>query len=214
MIKKLIIFLFFTYIFISLAGASDVLVNKILYKKTLINYNQPVLINIYLNPMNVKDVIIFFNNTEITDINKNLKPYIKEETNFLPSFNFEVKNVKNINFLQIFVVLSQGITVSSEAKLYFEKGIVIDNDNFQITKNKIFFIKVGDFYKDGILYNIDIDNTSIIKKIDEVISENILYYQLKSLNTGNTKLNIFKYDESLEKQENLPIKIIRITVKN
>ena len=123
MIKRLIIILSFVFLFIITSSANNTIINKILYKKTLINDNQPVFVNIFLNHMNAKDVIAFFNNEEITNITKNLKPYIKDDKDFLPSFYFEVKNIKKTNFLKIFVILSQDITISAETKLYFNKQI-------------------------------------------------------------------------------------------
>jgi len=195
-------------------NAKDPVINKILFKKTLIDYDQPVLINVYLNPMNAKDVIIFFNNEEIVNVNKNLKSYMSDDKNFLPSFSFEVKKVKSTNYLKIFVVLSHGITVTSETKLSFEKGDVMEDNNFQIEKDKVFFIKVGNFYEDGIFYNIEIDNSNIVRKLGEEIRENIVYFKLKSLKAGAVKLQIFKYDESLQTQKDYPVRSIRINVRN
>lgn len=212
--KKIIIPLFCLLIFNFYAYSKDPVVNKILFKKTIIDYDQPVLINVFLNPMNAKDVIVFFNDKELQNINKNLKPYMKDDKNFLPSFSFEVKNIKKLNLLKIFVVLSQGITVSSEKKLLFEKGDVINKEYFQINKDKIFFIKVGNFYDEGTFYNLEIDNSNIIKKLGEEIRENTVYFKLKSLRSGSVKLNIFKYDESLKEQNSSPIKSIKINVNN
>jgi len=212
--KKIIVFLFLSLSLNIFPYPKDPVVNKILFKKTIIDFDQSVLINVFLNQMNAKDVIVFFNDRELQNINKNLKPYMKDDKNFLPSFSFEVKNVKNENQLKIFVVLSQGITVSSEKKIHFEKGDVIDKDFFQVNKDKVFFIKVGNFIEEGTFYNLEIENSNIIKKLGEEIRKNTVYFKLKSLKGGSVKLNIFKYDDSLKKQNSSPIKSIRINVSN
>jgi ribosomal protein L33 len=116
--------------------------------------------------------------------------------------------------LQVFVVLSQGITVNSEATLSFEKGQIFDNNNFQIRKEKYFFIRAGEFISDEVFYNLEIDNESVVEKIDEVTRENILYYKLRSKREGTAKVEIYKYDEGLEKQNTTPLKSLRVTVGN
>ncbi|OHD05770.1 MAG: hypothetical protein A2086_13290 [Spirochaetes bacterium GWD1_27_9] len=212
MIRKnicLLLLLFNSFLF-----AEDLVLNKIIYKKVLLDFDQPSLINVYLNPMNVSDVVVMFNGKELKNIHKNFNSFIKDDTNFFPSFNFEVTNVKKENLLQIYVVLSQGLTINSEATIFFEKGIVIDDSNFQTKKNKVFFVKAGEYYNDEIFYDLKIENDSLIEKLEEIVRNNFLYYKLKTIKTGTTRLDIFKYDESLEKQDISPIKSIKITIQN
>lgn len=193
---------------------ADEVINKIVYKKILIDFDQYTLINVYLNQMDAIDVIVVFNNDELVDVNKNLKPLVKDDNSFYPSFSFEVSNVKRENSLQIFVVLSQGITLNAETSLYFEKGIVVDSNNYQVKKDKYFYVKAGDCTNEEIFYNIQIEDDSVVEKVEEVIKNNILFYKLKCLKTGNTKIEIFKYDQSLDKQDANPVKTVKINASN
>ena len=209
-VRILILFCLFSNFILS----SDEVISRIVYKKTVIDFNDSILVNVYLSRMNAEDVIVIFNNDELTSINKNLKPYVKDDNNFTPSFSFEVSNVKEDNSLQVFVVLSQGITVNSETTLSFEQGQIFDNNNFQIKKNKYFFIRAGEFINDEVFYNLEIDNESVVEKIDELTKNSVLYYKLMSKKEGTSKVDIYKYDESLEKQSTVPFKSIRVTVGN
>jgi|WetSurMetagenome_2_1015567.scaffolds.fasta_scaffold421134_1 hypothetical protein len=207
-------FLVILYLLSNFYIFSDDIINRIVYKKTVIDFNDPVLVNVYLSQMQADDVIVIFNNDELSSVNKNLKPYVKDDNNFTPSFSFEVANIKKDNSLQVFVVLSQGITVNSEATLSFEKGQIFDNNNFQIKKDKIFFIRAGEYISDEVFYNIEIDNGLVIEKVEEITKNNVLYYKLRSKKEGTSKVEIYKYDEALEKQNTLPLKSLRVTVGN
>jgi len=207
-------FLVILYLLSNFYIFSDDIINRIVYKKTVIDFNDPVLVNVYLSQMQADDVIVIFNNDELSSVNKNLKPYVKDDNNFTPSFSFEVANIKKDNSLQVFVVLSQGITVNSEATLSFEKGQIFDNNNFQIKKDKIFFIRAGEYISDEVFYNIEIDNGLVIEKVEEITKNNVLYYKLRSKKEGTSKVEIYKYYEALEKQNTLPLKSLRVTVGN
>lgn len=193
----------------------DNIVNRILYKKVIIKYNQQSIINVYLNPLKppVKDVFVYFNNKEIKDVNKNLVSYNKNNSNFLPSLSFEVEGVKKENFLELFIVLNDETTLNYDGTITFEKGLVLEEDNFVVKKNQIFFLKVNDEIDEGIYYSIKVDNQDIINKLEEIVFEGILYYRLKSKRTGSTKLKIFRYDSSIETQNDFPYKIITIISK-
>ncbi|HOV15117.1 MAG TPA: hypothetical protein PK771_12585, partial [Spirochaetota bacterium] len=103
---KKIFFVSFFLIILFFVYSEDLVVNKIIYKKVLVDFDQISLINVYLNPMNVSDVNVFFNGKEIKKVYKNLKSLVRNDDNFFPSFNFEVSNVKKENNLQFFVTLS------------------------------------------------------------------------------------------------------------
>jgi hypothetical protein len=89
-----------------------------MYKKTVLNYDNPARITVYLDHMNVNDVIVYFNNQEIKSISTNFTTLLNNDKTFYPSFNFEVDSVNSENSLKVFVVLSQGITVSAECSDY------------------------------------------------------------------------------------------------
>jgi hypothetical protein len=208
---------FFIYLLLSTSVAiySENFINKIIYKKVVLDYEQPVLINVFLNnKVYASDIDVFFNDIEIKKINKNLKSYIRDDNTFYPSFNFEVDQVKKENVLKVNIYSSPSDYSTVKVNLNFEKAMVIDGNIFKIARDKYFFIKAGEFINDEIFYNIEIENDSVIEKIDEIIKDNILYYKFKTLKVGNTKVEIFKFEESLEKQNNLPFKSIKIIVGN
>ena len=194
------------------AGAANI-VNKILYKKVLIKYSQQSIINVFLNPIKypVKDIFIYFNNKEVTHINKNLSPHVNDQGNFLPSLSFEVQDVKDENILEIFIVLKNDMTLSFDGLIYFEKGVVVEDDIFITRPNQVFFIRAGSAVEDGIYYTLKVDNNDILGLLDEVIFNNELYYRLKAKRSGKTKVKLFKYDESLENQSDYPFRILNIT---
>jgi hypothetical protein len=191
---------------------SENLINKIIYKKVLLDFDQQVLINVYLNKIDIVDVAVYFNNKEIKNINKNLKSLVREDNNFYPSLNFELSGVKKDNNLHLEIFHTPFNASRVDVNISFEKGIVVDGYNLRIGRDKFFFVKAGDFLSEEIFYDIEIDNSSIIEKIDEVVKDNVLFYKFRSIKNGNTKIVIYKYDESLEKQNNLPYKSVRITV--
>lgn len=209
--KKIFIIAFILGVCFS-AFSGDQIVNKVIYKKIILDFDQISLINVYLNPMNVKEINVFFNGTEIKKVYKNLNSLVKNDDNFFPSFNFEVSNVKKENYLQIFVTLSQGTVMNSEMVIYFEKGLIVDDVNFQTKEDRIFFIKAADVMNEGIIYDLKIENRRILEKIDEIIKDNVLYYKIKALKTGFSKLEIYRYDESLSVQQEIPFKTLKITV--
>ncbi|MCG8571380.1 MAG: hypothetical protein MJB14_14695, partial [Spirochaetes bacterium] len=202
------------------AGAANI-INKILYKKVIINSNQENIINIFLNPTQkpIKDVIIFFNRKEVKDLNKNLVPY---NDNFLPSVSFEVNKVTGFergnsvsnNVLEIFLILQNGMTYNYDAILPYEKGLVIDeDDHFVVNNHQVFFVKAGNYSDDGIYFKLTIGNSSIIQKLDDLVYQGYIYYRLKSISPGKTQIEIFKYDTALETQNIYPFKVINITSK-
>lgn len=190
----------------------DLVVNRIIYKKILIDFDQTSLINVFLNPMNVSDVEVYFNGKEVKRIYKNLKSLVKNDDNYFPSFNFEVSDVKKSNNLQIVVTLSQGMALTSEFTVLFEKGFVVDDLNFQTKKNRIFFIKAVENMEDNFVCQLKIENSQILEKTDETIKDNALYYKIKALTPGVSKLEVYKYDENLSVQEEMPFKTFKITV--
>ncbi|HPO50873.1 MAG TPA: hypothetical protein PLO89_11155 [Spirochaetota bacterium] len=211
MVKKfLILFLLFNLSF-HIFGL-DLVVNRIIYKKILIDFDQTSLINVFLNPMNVSDVEVYFNGKEVKRIYKNLKSLVKNDDNYFPSFNFEVSDVKKSNNLQIVVTLSQGMALTSEFTVLFEKGFVVDDLNFQTKKNRIFFIKAVENMEDNFVCQLKIENPQILEKTDETIKDNALYYKIKALTPGVSKLEVYKYDENLSVQEETPFKTFKITV--
>ena len=192
--------------------SEDLVVNKIIYKKVVVDFDQVSLINVYLNPMNVSEVSVFFNGKEIKKVYKNLKSIIRDDSNFFPSFNFEVSNVKKENTLQFVITLSQGMALTSDYIILFEKGVVVDDVNFQIKKNKIFFVKGLEELSDGIFCDIKIEDLKVLEKTDEVVKNKTLYYKLKALKPGFSKVEIYKYNEKLTNQSELAVKSIKITV--
>ena len=210
MIKFIYLFLFLNLAFI--LHSQDLVVNRVIYKRVLIDFDQTSLINVFLNPMNVSDVNVYFNGKEVKRVYKNLKSLVKNDDNFFPSFNFEVSNVKKENALQIIVTLSQGMVLNSDFNIIFEKGLVVDDTNFQTKKNRIFFIKAFESIGDNIVCELKVENDQILEKTDEIIKNNTLYYKIKALKVGSSKIDIFKYDESLSLQQDTPFKTIKITI--
>jgi len=209
---KKIFFVSFFLIILFFVYSEDLVVNKIIYKKVLVDFDQISLINVYLNPMNVSDVNVFFNGKEIKKVYKNLKSLVRNDDNFFPSFNFEVSNVKKENNLQFFVTLSQGMVLTSEFTILFEKGIVVDETNFQTKKERVFFIKGLENINEGVFCELKIENDKVLEKIDEVIKNKVIYYKLKALKTGISKVDIYKYDENLSVQQESPVKTVKITI--
>jgi hypothetical protein len=212
--KQISILVFLIFICFKIYPLKDPVINKIVAEKILIDFDQTVLINVFLNPMNAIDVVVFFNDEEIKTVNNNLKPLLTDDKEFLPSFSFEVNKVKESNSLKVFVVLSQGITVNSETRIFFEKGDIIDKNELEIEKDRIFFIKAGKFLRQGTFYDLEIDNPSNVKKIDEIVKEDTLYFQLKSLKSGTAKLLIKRYDEEVPDQKGEDVKTIKLNIKN
>lgn len=209
-VVSLLIFLLLISVF-PLSGTN--IVNKILYKKVLIKYSQKSVINVVLNPVKVpiKEVYVYFNNEEIKGINKNLKPYTSNSDYFLPTFNFEVQNVKDENVLEVFIVLENNMTLSYDGIINFRKGIIVEEDSLIIKRDQVFFIKVGDYQEEGVYYSIKIESSEIVSKLEELVFEGVLYYKLKSRQQGTTRIDIFKYDEMLENQSEYPYKVLTVT---
>ena len=205
MLKNIIFFILLATSF--KVFSNDYIINKILYKKIILSYNQEVLINVFLNPMKIKDVIVYFNDMEIYDIKKNFNP-VNNDNYFLPSFSFFTSNLQDISLLRIFIVLSEGMVLNSEATLFFKKGTIVDDKYFTVSKNIIFFIKAG-IYSDNEEYNIEIENQNIIGFLEETIDQNILYYKLKSINYGIANINIYIKDDFDDKKL---IKTVNINV--
>ncbi|HOV12823.1 MAG TPA: hypothetical protein PK771_00910, partial [Spirochaetota bacterium] len=111
-----------------------------------------------------------------------------------------------------FVTLSQGMVLTSEFTILFEKGIVVDETNFQTKKERVFFIKGLENINEGVFCELKIENDKVLEKIDEVIKNKVIYYKLKALKTGISKVDIYKYDENLSVQQESPVKTVKITI--
>lgn len=168
-------------------------INKIIYPKELIDFNQTVMITIYLTPMKVIDVNIFFNDKEVTNLNKNLKPFDNNYDNFFPLITFEITNLNKENILHIFVTLSEGLVVDAIEKLAFYKAIIIDEKNNKFKNIKTFYIKIGENI-DGFFYDIRF-NKNIIRKIEDIFCNNVIYSKFDVLNKGVTKFSIYQFKE-------------------
>ena len=199
------------FVLITSLFSQDVVINKILYNKTLISYQQEVLINVFLNPMKAIDVIVMVNDQQIYDITKNFSN--TEDEAFLPSFSFIVDNLKQENDLKVFVTLSQGITVVGQAKLHFKKALVLDNNNASLSNNKIFFLKAGPMDGEMIPYKIEIENNFVVELIDTQKYENILYYKLKSIASGESNISIFLPHSTYENGFVSPYKQLHVTIQ-
>lgn len=206
MFKTIIFLLFLSSSFIIFPD--DFVINKILYKKIIVSYNQEVLINVFLNPMEATDVIVYFNDIEIEDIKKNFNPY-SIDNNFLPSFSFYTNNLQDISLLRIFVVLSKGMVVNSESTLFFKKGVIVDDQFFNVGKDVFFFVEAGT-YSDKEEYNITIENPDILIILEKVIDQNIIYFKLKSMNFGTTNISIYKKSDNFK--DKILLKTININV--
>lgn len=213
MIKKIILRLLFLVLpaFLLCPSGRNLVINKILYQKTLLNYYQPVLLNLYFNPMEIKEVIVIFNDEEIPNIITNFTSQTSNNETFFPSISFEVNNIKNENTLQLFVVLSQGLTVSAKTKVEFKKGIIVDNNDISLSTKKVFFIKAGPL-DEGIDYSAEIDGTGKIKQLTNTVYENILYFKFVSIGEGSDIIKIYKYDESIEVHQVLPQRIVKVSI--
>jgi len=212
MIKKLSVFIYFIIFLTINISAKDTIINKVLYKKTVLSYNQKILINVFLNPMNIRDVIVIFNNKEIENINKNFNSMVVGDNNFLPSFSFEADNLLKTSILEVFVILTDDVTLNTELTLYFKKGIIVEDNLFQVSKDVVFFIKTGDLSNNGISYLLEMDEQGILQIIEKVVQDNILYYKIKSIRTGSTKVNIYKFDEYYKSKYDQPVKSINVNV--
>jgi len=90
MIKFIYLFLFLNLAFI--LHSQDLVVNRVIYKRVLIDFDQTSLINVFLNPMNVSDVNVYFNGKEVKRVYKNLKSLVKIQLLFQP------RNIKHSSF--------------------------------------------------------------------------------------------------------------------
>ncbi|HOJ64185.1 MAG TPA: hypothetical protein PLE45_07165 [Spirochaetota bacterium] len=212
---KFILFIFFL---ISSLYAQDLakspVINKIVYRKDLIDFNQPVIINIYLNPMKAIDVSIFLNEKEITNLNKNLRPFDNNYDKFYPHINFEISNVKEENTLHIFVTLSEGLVVDAIEKIKFNKTEIIDENSNIVTNVTSFYIKVGEI-KEGFFYDITF-NKNLLKKIEDVFYNNNIYSRFEVVKKGVSPISIYRFNENdfnLNISDITPIKEFKIIIE-
>ncbi len=191
-------------------------INKIIYRQELIDLNQPVIINIYLNPMKAIDVNVFLNDKEINNLNKNLKPFDNNYNNFYPLISFEIANLNEENILRIFVTLSEGLVVDAIEKIKFYKATIVDEKNNKIENSDFFYAKVGE-NKEGVFYDVKF-NRNIIRKIEDVFYNNIIYSRFEVIKKGTTNFAIYQFEEKdfLLNQDiynTTPIKEFNITIE-
>ncbi|MBN2546251.1 MAG: hypothetical protein JXB50_10675 [Spirochaetes bacterium] len=193
-------------------SAEQKVIHKILYKNTLLSFDQNVIITVFLNHIKASDVIVFFNDQEVLNINKNLNN-LNNDPYFFPSFSFNVNNVLYENNLKLFVKNSDGNLMSYKDKIYFTKGLIVEDNDIELQTNKFFFIKAGP--SDNIIYEIEIENNKITALMEELSVNGNIYYKIKSINTGATRIIIYKA-ENLSENKNeikIPFKIINVKIR-
>jgi len=188
-------------------------IHKILYKNTLLSFDQNVLLTIFLNQSTVSDVFVFFNDKEVVYINKNFNN-MNNDPFFLPSFSFNVNNVQNENNLKLFVKNSDGNLMMYKDKIYFSKGLIVEDNDIELQINKFFFIKAGPLIN-NIIYSAEIENNTILTILEELSFDDNIFYKIKSINNGSTRIIIYKR-ENIPADKNktiIPIKIINVKIR-
>lgn len=203
---RVIFLILLGYLLYSQDLSKSPVINKIVYRKEVIDFNQPVIINIYLNPMKIIDISVFLNDEEINNLNKNIKPYDNNYEDFYPHINFEINKANEENTLRIFVTLSQGLVVSAIEKIRFHKVRVIDSDN-RLKGEKYFYLKLGEI-KESAIYDTLFDK-KIIKRIDDVLYNNHIYTRFEIINKGRSLIQIYEFNNSDFTATTLPIKPIK-----
>ncbi len=211
--KIIINIIIFLLSFNFFAFTDEKVIHKILYKNTLLSFEQNVLITIFLNQANAADVIVFFNDQEVLNINKNFinqnhDPY------FLPSFSFNVNNVLYENNLKLFVKNADGNLMTYKDKIHFSKGLIIEDNDIELQANKFFFIKAGPLLR-NIIYSYEIENNNILAVLEELTFDENFFYKIKSINSGATRIIIYRKEDTPHDNNRkiIPFKIINVKIR-
>lgn len=194
--------------------SQEKLIEKIVYKSYFISFDQDVFITVFFKVKDISDISLFFNNKEISLLNKNISIFAVSDS-FLQSVSFIVNSVLPESELKIFFKLKDNSVLVANEKLYFYKTLVIEDPELEIQQNKSFFLKVGpalpNFY-----YSPVIDNQSSVVLLEYIIVNDTVYYRAKSLIEGIAKIFFYRVqkDQSISDNSNLhPYKIFIAKVK-
>lgn len=198
MIRIMIVLAFYFISAFVVFGQTDI-VSKVFYKKVVLDYNQPSLINVVLNNnKNISNVVIYFNSENITSFNK--EDYIGSDfIKLISSINFEVTCVRQDSNLEIYFEFQDGTVNSYEALLSFEKGFILTESNLTIGNNRIFFIS-ADFDDDDVndSFEIEIANPDVVMLLEDVDFNSKHYFKVRSRGQGGSIVKVLKSEDEVD----------------
>lgn len=154
-----------------------------MYKKVLIDYEQSCLINVVLNEqmMDLKKITVFFNGRRVVLLNRQYSTF--RGNRMASSVHFEVTPEKQNNYLELFFEQSDGRLFSYDTMIQFEKGFILNGDDFVTKPAKVFFIATDrDLHEAD--YQVEVSNENALQYIDRMDYRGKVYFKLRTENPG------------------------------